>query len=106
MSSTIMESGKFVLRITPDLHKTLKAEAKERGESLNSLCLKKLAATSNKSWGEFIDEIITVFNPLGILLFGSYARGENSAESDIDLLIVLDQQKKISKGHCIINGIS
>ncbi|MBK9508570.1 MAG: nucleotidyltransferase domain-containing protein [Cytophagaceae bacterium] len=29
-----------------------------------------------------------------VILFGSYARGENSSESDIDLLMVLKNQEK------------
>lgn len=35
-------SGKFVLRVTPELHKTLTISAMRTGESLNSFCVKKL----------------------------------------------------------------
>jgi predicted HicB family RNase H-like nuclease len=35
-------SGKFVLRVAPDLHRRLVAKALASGESLNSFCAKKL----------------------------------------------------------------
>ena len=38
---------------------------------------------------EIIERITRRFNPLRILLFGSWARGEAHVDSDIDLLIVL-----------------
>ena len=31
------------------------------------------------------------FRPRGIILFGSYARGEQTADSDIDLLVIFPQ---------------
>jgi signal-transduction protein with cAMP-binding, CBS, and nucleotidyltransferase domain len=36
------------------------------------------------------DKIGRAFNPNRIILFGSYARGEQTANSDVDLLVVLD----------------
>lgn len=38
-----------------------------------------------------IDKIVTRLAPQSVILFGSYARGEATAESDVDLLVVLDQ---------------
>jgi predicted nucleotidyltransferase len=35
-----------------------------------------------------VDRVLAVSQPLQIILFGSYARGDADAESDIDLLIV------------------
>jgi predicted nucleotidyltransferase len=92
-----MESGKFVLRLNPELHKSLKAEAKTSGESLNSLCIKKLLSVSSTPWTNTLKEIITTYDPLGIILFGSYARGEDTKSSDIDLLIVLDKKSSIER---------
>ena len=37
------------------------------------------------------DRIVQQFDPLKIILFGSYARGEATADSDIDLLVVLSE---------------
>ncbi|WP_088429728.1 nucleotidyltransferase domain-containing protein [Halomicronema hongdechloris] len=36
-----------------------------------------------------INRIVERFQPLKIILFGSYARGEATADSDIDLLVVM-----------------
>ena len=38
---------------------------------------------------EVIERITRKFNPLKIILFGSWARGEAREDSDIDLLVVL-----------------
>jgi predicted nucleotidyltransferase len=40
---------------------------------------------------EIVDRITRRFNPLRIMLFGSWARGQARSDSDIDLLIVLPQ---------------
>ena len=37
------------------------------------------------------DRIVEQFQPLKIILFGSHARGEATAQSDIDLLVVLPE---------------
>lgn len=34
------------------------------------------------------------FNPLKVILFGSYAYGQPNAESDVDLLVVVNTKKK------------
>ena len=39
---------------------------------------------------EVINKIITGYHPEKIILFGSYARNEQTADSDLDLLIVKD----------------
>ena len=46
--------------------------------------------------------IISIASPDQIILFGSYARGDNSEKSDIDLLIV---KKGLEKGRDIIGSI-
>ena len=91
-------SGKFVLRLPSDLHKTIKDRAFQEGVSLNDICL------------QFIEAGLLSFSPvsrlhqqvqenakrlygdrfIGLLLFGSQARGEAHDKSDIDLLLVLD----------------
>ena len=39
-------SGKFILRVEPDLHKTLSIKALKNGESLNNYCSKILKKSS------------------------------------------------------------
>ena len=38
-----------------------------------------------------VERVARDFHPLRIILFGSHARGEAGRDSDVDLLIVLDQ---------------
>ncbi len=40
---------------------------------------------------EITHRILAVSNPTQIILFGSYARGDCGPDSDLDLLVVLDQ---------------
>jgi predicted nucleotidyltransferase len=43
---------------------------------------------------ELISRIVTKFQPQRIILFGSYAYGKPRPESDVDLLVVMDTQKR------------
>ncbi|MBI4517433.1 MAG: nucleotidyltransferase domain-containing protein [Deltaproteobacteria bacterium] len=38
-----------------------------------------------------VDRIVQRFHPVRVVLFGSHARGTATAESDVDLLVVLPQ---------------
>ena len=38
---------------------------------------------------EMVRRIVTRFNPLKVILFGSHARGDAGPDSDVDLLVVL-----------------
>lgn len=38
---------------------------------------------------EMVERLASEFDPLRILLFGSYARGEATPDSDVDLLVVM-----------------
>ena len=42
----------------------------------------------------FAERIVAEFKPERIILFGSYARGEPTPDSDVDLLIVLAHEGK------------
>jgi predicted nucleotidyltransferase len=39
---------------------------------------------------ELLDPVVAYFRPRRVILFGSAARGENGPDSDIDLLVVVD----------------
>lgn len=39
---------------------------------------------------ELLDSVVAYFRPRRIILFGSMARGEAGPDSDIDLLVILD----------------
>ena len=51
---------------------------------------------------QILNTIITLINPDKIILFGSYARGDNHAKSDVDLLIM---KKKIENGGDVIDTV-
>ena len=51
---------------------------------------------------KIIPIIVSLASPDQIILFGSYARGDNTERSDIDLLIV---KKGLEKGRDIIGSI-
>lgn len=95
-------SGKFVLRIDGALHEALRRAADEEGLSLNEYCARKLAMP-----GERVSEPASGVVEraarmagralLGVVAFGSWARGELADSSDIDLLIVVDESLPITR---------
>ena len=40
------------------------------------------------------DEIVREFSPLQVILFGSYAYGTPTAESDVDLFVVMEEKRQ------------
>ena len=46
---------------------------------------------------ELLDSVIAYFRPRRVILFGSVARGEATPDSDLDLLIVLDDDAPADK---------
>lgn len=46
---------------------------------------------------ELLDRVVTYFDPQQVVLFGSRARGEAGPDSDIDLLVVLDDNAPAEK---------
>jgi len=91
-------SGRFVLRIDPGLHATLRAAARESGVSLNDYCARKLALpvgslAANDPAGAAVARAAGLFGErlLGVVAYGSWARGEAGVSSDVDLLVVLEE---------------
>jgi len=88
-------SGRFVVRLDPGLHVALRAEAAARGTSLNALCADLLAdgqrGRCNDEFDAAVKSAVAVFGVdlVGIVAFGSWARGEATTGSDIDILLVL-----------------
>lgn len=91
-------SGKFVVRIDPSVHRRLTLEARRKGISLNNACAeafrgyleRPLPGVSDMGWDKLAKKVRGAGIPLlGIVLFGSTARGETKASSDVDLLLVL-----------------
>lgn len=101
-------SGKFVLRTPSELHARLQREAQRQGLSLNNLCLDLIGA-GLRSKGVVCGEpnlpqklhqsILQQWKDklIGIVLFGSSARGDASPSSDIDLFLILKSNIKIQR---------
>jgi predicted nucleotidyltransferase len=96
-------SGRFVLRIDPGLHAALRGAAEAAGMSLNAFCALKLSATpanlGSISAGRAIERAAALFGEelVGVVLFGSWARGEMVRTSDVDLLVVVDDTVAINR---------
>lgn len=45
----------------------------------------------------FVDEVVRRFRPGKVILFGSYAYGQPSSDSDVDLMVVMPHQGAAAK---------
>ena len=97
-------SGRFVLRIDPGLHAALREAARASGVSLNEYCARKLATPFGRLEGwEMADQAVRRAgqvageNLISVVAFGSWAREELHAESDVDVLVVIDEKLKLAR---------
>jgi hypothetical protein len=95
-------SGRFVLRIDPDLHARLRRGARREGTSLNDHCARRLSALQTSIPAPLESAITRADSLLGedlvaVAAFGSWARGESSTGSDVDLLIVVEPSHRLSR---------
>lgn len=99
VASNPRPSGRFLLRVGPSLHALLKVSAREVGLSLNDYCARKLtapvdAAALADDGAAVVRRAIGLYGPrlAGVVVFGSWARGEAGDASDVDLLVVLERR--------------
>jgi predicted nucleotidyltransferase len=97
-----MASGRFVLRIEPELHAALRAGAEEAELSLNEYCRRKLMTPGSQVSGpatEVVSSAIAVVGGAlkGVLAFGSWARGELRTGSDVDVLMIVSGEVPIRR---------
>ena len=92
-------SGRFLLRIRPALHARLRQEARDNRLSLNELCARRLDASpgSPPAPSPLSDAVLCARAVLGqalvgVVAFGSWARGETADGSDVDLLVVVSPE--------------
>lgn len=89
--------ARVLLRLPVDLHRTLVKAAAELDLSFNEYCVRRLRAPSDAQGVSAVRSLVVStagaafgFRLLGVLVLGSWARGEAAATSDIDVLIVID----------------
>jgi len=102
--SSSRASGRFVLRIEPGLHAALRAAAKEADVSLNEYCGSKLAAPMGSLFElaaarGVVSHAAALFGEdlVGIVAFGSWARGDAGPTSDVDILVVIDGRRALTR---------
>jgi len=97
-------SGRFVLRIDPGLHAALRSSAEVMGVSLNEYCARKLAApigdlAPGTLGSDAVQHAASMLaeSMVGVVAFGSWARSELHEDSDIDLLVVVDENVQLKR---------
>ena len=93
-----------MLRLDSGLHAALREAARARGVSLNEYCAAKLAAPCGDplAFGgapAAVRRAATLLGEslLGVVAFGSWARGEPADTSDVDVLVVVDEDVDITR---------
>ena len=100
---TETKSGRFLLRMPPPLHAALDGAARSAGLSLNEYCVRRLAA-----FGVGMDDgdaVALVARAgavaggalMGVLLHGSWIRGDATATSDVDAIVVVEPRVRLSR---------
>ena len=97
-------SGRFLLRLPAELHAELKAQADQQGLSLNEHCVRRLsmptvALDDDSDALRLVRRAHVMFGAqlVGVLLYGSWMRGEATDRSDVDALVVLDHDVELTR---------
>lgn len=95
-AKTAPKVARVLLRLPASLHRTLAKSAADLDLSFNELCVRRLSAPADSSGLSAVRLLVVsraraVFGDrlLGVLVLGSWGRGEAAATSDIDVLIVI-----------------
>jgi len=100
--TTPQASGRFLVRIDPGLHARLREEARAGGISLNDCCVRRLASPgpvlpAPAAAAIRHAEVVLGEPVVGAVVYGSWARGEEGSDSDIDLLFVLPASASVTR---------
>ncbi|MEO8677824.1 MAG: nucleotidyltransferase domain-containing protein [Vicinamibacterales bacterium] len=92
------------MRLPADLHRTLVKAAADLNLSFNEFCVRRLRAPSDAHGLSVVRSLVVsraraafADRLLGVLVLGSWARGEAAATSDIDVLIVIDTETALTR---------
>lgn len=96
--------ARVLLRLPADLHRSLVKAAADADLSFNEFCVRRLSAPSDAQGRSAVRSLVvtrarTVFGDrlIGVLVLGSWARGQAAANSDIDVLIVIDAKTALTR---------
>jgi len=97
-------SGRFLLRVPPQLHRHLQAAARACGWSLNEYCARRLAVPGS-TWltDDGASAVVARAQELlgahlvGVVVYGSVPRGDATPASDVDVLLVVDDAMPVTR---------
>lgn len=97
-------TGRFVLRISGELHATLRQAAHGLGLSLNEYCTRRLAVplggvAADSGAASTVARAMAMLGDalLGVVVIGSWARGEATDRSDVDVLVVVEAGVELTR---------
>ncbi len=92
------------MRLPADLHQTLAKAAADLDLSFNEFCVRRLQAPSDAQGLSEVRSLVVSRaraalgdQLLGVLVLGSWARGDAAASSDIDVLLVVDPRTTLTR---------
>jgi len=97
------EIARVLLRMPVELHASLAKKAAAAGLSFNEFCVRRLASSSLEDWNPARTLVVrraqAVFGDrlVGVIAIGSWSRGEAASDSDIDVLMVIDQSVPLTR---------
>jgi predicted nucleotidyltransferase len=100
-SESDLPSGRFLLRIDPRLHASLREAARTAGVSLNEYCAHRLSPLAlAEPGGPVVARAATLLGDglMAVVAYGSWARNELAAGSDVDVLVVAERRIPITRG--------
>jgi predicted nucleotidyltransferase len=99
-----MSVVRFVLRLPPWLHRHVVTRATAAGLSLNEYCVRRLAGPESRTvrYSGALDvraraAAVAGERVVGIIVHGSWARGEALTTSDVDVLVVVERQLALTR---------
>lgn len=97
-------TSQILIRTPRELHEQLLIRSKNAEQSLNEFCLDKLRCPSSLDgqaphMRKVLEEASRILGPelLGLILYGSRARGEANAGSDWDFLLLIDATRSLNR---------
>jgi predicted nucleotidyltransferase len=96
--------ARFLLRLPPTLRAALLVRARAAGLSLNEHINRRLAAPEPNPTTEVLGPVLFAAgrrvagaDVMGVIVHGSWARGEARTSSDIDALVVVDDARPLTR---------